>query len=156
MAATAIQTCDSASSSAGEPEIVLIPKEDVDRVAGLAGPLLEKGIGALRGTATATGLLRQCAEDHMQLWLEVQPLSSTVDVAIITELVRCEEILLARVVLACGSGLFRAPARRYLATLESWARFQGCDRIIIQGRAGWARYLPDPYEEIARVWERRL
>jgi len=156
MESTSQQTCDLASSSAADTEIVPIPKEDVDRVAGIAAPILEMGIAALRGTATVMGLLHDCIQDRKQLWLEFDPRSTTVAVAIVTELVRFETAFMARIVLVCGVGLFRAPVERYLGTIEEWARFQGCDRIVIEGRDGWKRYLPETYTAIARVWERKL
>lgn len=39
--------------------------------------------------------------------------------------------------------------------VEDYARAEGCTRVMLEGRLGWARIMPD-YEQVAVVLEKRL
>lgn len=39
--------------------------------------------------------------------------------------------------------------------IEDYARDEGCDRVMLEGRPGWQRMLPD-YAQVAVVLEKRL
>ncbi len=146
----------SASCSADDAPVALIPTADVPRVAALALPFLVKLEPANRGCADAAGLLERCEMGSMQLWIVCDPESRDAIGIMLTELVRYPKVFACRFVGACGEGLFRVSPRKLLARLEEWARFQGCDKFICRGRAPWRRYLGAEYTETARVWERSL
>ena len=44
----------------------------------------------------------------------------------------------------------------HIATIEAWAKEQGCDRVTPITRKGWAKRMPAEYRLTHYVWEKRL
>jgi hypothetical protein len=59
--------------------------------------------------------------------------------ALTTSLVPMRSGLACRMV-ACGGGALDA-WRHHHATIENYAREEGCDRVVVDGRLGWSRIL---------------
>lgn len=75
-----------------------------------------------------------------QLWLVGEPETSPRG-ALITRLVQYPRAFILQVVWACGIGLSKSVAEQVLGVLERFAQTCGADRIEVQGRFGWERYL---------------
>lgn len=62
-----------------------------------------------------------------------------------------------RLLIWLAGGDFDELVRRLRPAAETWARRQGCRRVLIIGRAGWERALaPEGYAPLARIIAKEL
>ena len=99
-------------------------------------PYLE---AALDGTFSLGDVLTAIKDGRARFW----PLERS---AVVTEILRYPKRRVLRIWLAGGE---LDELRRFLPAADNYARYEGCDRIEIDGRRGWARELKD--YELQRV-----
>ena len=112
--------------------------DDVPTVWPLIEHLVVRALEYADGRYAASDVLMRLLARDMQLWLAVDWLGSIHGVCV-TEIVNYPRSRRCQLFLAAG----RDPRRwmNALATIESWAKAQGCDAIDCSGRAGWERLL---------------
>lgn len=100
---------------------------------------------------TFAELEKSCLEGNGLIWLAWN--GKTLEGAAVTELIRTDRSLYC-LIQACGGG----NAKNWLhllASIEQFARDEGCDFVRIVGRRGWKRLLNN-YKEKLVVLERPL
>ena len=132
---------ESSSPSSSSVELVQIPIEGIDRIWGIAAPLLEKATKRTR--KIDLGSLRGSLElGEMQLWLGFDTEDESIPAAVVTQLSEYTSGLKAAQIILLG-GLHLNRWRSVIATIEGWAFTEGCETVEIVGRRGWGRVYPD-------------
>lgn len=86
------------------------------------------------------------------LWLAVDG-EETIIAAMLTQLFNMVSGKMLKMQ-ECGGE--RMPEWKHLRRrIEDYARAEGCTRVLVEGRPGWQRIMPD-YERVAVVLEKRL
>jgi len=76
----------------------------------------------------------------MQLWVSYESAANEIIASAVTERVTYTSgIQSARILLLGGFGMTRFLGG--IATIEKWARLEGCDLVEVVGRRGWERVL---------------
>ena len=127
--------------------VIAVPAPLVARVWPKAAKLLAPAISWGPCPANLDQVYEDLQARVAQLWL--------VDGgAIVTETYETDEGEICRVAYAGGS---LEAGLKGLPTIEDWARRNGCTKMIVEGRKGWARALrPYGYAEARRVVEKDL
>lgn len=117
-----------------------------------AWDLLEPA-AARNGLYTQESLWAALKQGLMQLWLG--EVNDEIAMALVTEIADYPARRQCTIVMAGGSHLDQFMP--FLATLEAWARYSGCQRIRIEGRSGWQRKLaPSGYQSAGVILVRNL
>jgi hypothetical protein len=97
-------------------------------------------------------IIEQLESGHKQLWVAVEMHHDKVVVlcAVLTSLAKMRSGLYCQVVCAGGSDVKRWIG--CMRVIEKWAREEGCCKITVQGRPGWAKLLPS-YRRVQVVLE---
>jgi len=102
-------------------------------------------LGWLDAAYAATGLdmpddlEERLRQGHMQLWVAYSPGEGQILCAVLTQLAKMRGNLHAQVVAAGGSDVQRWVS--CIPTIEEWAKREGCSKVTVQGRPGWAKLL---------------
>ena len=120
------------------PELVCVDPVRVREVWPLVAPLIA---AAMRrsGLGQVADVMRSLASGAALLWLAWD--GERILAAAVTELALSDDKKLCTI-LACGGTGF-ARFGQLIGGLERYARAEGCARMRISGRKGWARLLPD-------------
>lgn len=100
-----------------------------------AWELLEPA-AALSGLYTRESVLAALVAGDFQLWVAE---TDVMVMAAITEIAQYPALKQCAVVMAGGTQLDRCLP--FLDTIEAWARENGCERMVVDGRRGWTRKL---------------
>jgi len=136
-----------------QPQLVCIPADSVELIwPGKVHDLIDSAFAA-SNLAMPTDILDQLRSGSRQLWLGV-----TEDAAIVaaatTQIFEMREGRACKL-LECGAttGLHNLAALR--AGIEQYAKHNGCDRMLLEGRRGWERAAPD-YVVTGIILEKRI
>lgn len=128
------------SSSAADLRIVAVPPQSLERLWGVLEPLFAD---VLRRNVTWTldAMLQAIVGGQWHLWMVWRDGEGPVAITA-SELGRNDDgSLTCNIPFCAGQG-----AKDFvplLATIERWARSEGCRRMKAVARKGWARHLPD-------------
>lgn len=120
-------------------KIFCIPHADVDYIWQRVLPWLDAAYAEMDIPLPPT-LHDDLLLGDKQLWVACDDGDAKVLCAVLTRLAKMRSGLYCEVV-ACGG----AEATRWIhgiATIEEWAKTEGCSRVTVQGRPGWAKLLP--------------
>ena len=100
-------------------------------------------------------IFRQAQENAVQLWVIYQYPPEELDIlaVVVTQIVRYDEASVCEILLAGGREMKKWTP--LLTELEAWAKREGCSRIHVNGRPGWARVFPE-YREVYRVFAKEI
>jgi hypothetical protein len=98
-------------------------------------------------------IVLQLCHGKRLLWIITDQDGTQVFAAAMTALHRMRSGLMCKI-LECG-GEHAALWVHHRDKIEAYAKAEGCDRVVIEGREGWARLLPD-YKMIGVVLEKRI
>jgi hypothetical protein len=150
------QTESSISPSAGEIQVILIPptvrSEEIDRE---ITKHLEPSIAYSRGRMDMDQVFELRDKEQVQIFLtfeDGQIIGVTVtEVMEWTTGLRCLKVLIAG-----GRGALEHGLDLTLEKMEEFAKIADCELIIVEGRKGWGRALPDGYEYTHSVFEKGI
>lgn len=129
-----------------------IPPHEVRRMwLGPVHDMIDAGFAAF-DVPMPTDILEQLRYGTRLLWVAVDD-SATIVAAALTQLFPMRSGLVCKV-LECGGDHMR----EWIGLrdqIEQYARDEGCARVLIEGRPGWARMLPD-YAMIGVTLEKRV
>lgn len=99
------------------------------------------------GFFTLDDVARAIAENRAQFW-------PGENAAIVTEIDSLAQTRIVRVWLAGGD---MEEVLAMAKGIESWARLQGCKKVLVEGRQGWAKVLKDQgYEPFSVILTKAL
>ncbi len=129
----------SAFSAAETPcQLQQIPARVVGEVVPLVLPLLEAIVARSDGRYSVPGMLEQFARENWQLWIVWD---GSVRAIVATELYfDVSKMKCCTIRFATGRGA--AGWSPLISQIEDWARDEGCVKIDMTARKGWARHLP--------------
>lgn len=127
-----------APSHGAAPELVCVDPVRVREVWPLVAPLIATAMRR-SGLGQVADVMRSLASGAALLWLAWD--GERILAAAVTELALSDDKKLCTI-LACGGTGF-ARFGHLIGGLERYARAEGCVRMRICGRKGWARLLPD-------------
>ncbi len=136
------QTAPSAlpfTAADAEPcQLQQIPTSVVGEVVPIVLPLLEAIVARSDGRYSVPGMLEQFARGNWQLWIVWD---GSVRAIVATELYHdVSKMKCCTIRFATGRGA--AGWSPLISQIEDWARDQGCVKIDMTARKGWARHLP--------------
>lgn len=133
-------------------ELVCVPPEDVRKLwPGLVHDMVDAGFAAF-DCPMPVDILEQFKYGTRLLWLAVDP-AERIIAAMTTQLYDMRSGKVCKV-LECGGEKMRTWLH-LRAGIEEYAKREGCGRVIVEGRGGWARLLPD-YRMIGVTLEKRI
>ena len=134
---------------------VLIPRERVGDVWHVLEAFVAKATAITKKTDIQT-VSQAAASGDVQLWavMDTREENAKPIAAVVTELAKYPNGFKSCQVMLAGGGEMRR-WKHLIATLEEFARDEGCDTIEIVGRPGWGRLYPD-YREIERWFEKEI
>jgi len=123
-------------------QLVMIPKEHVGRVLPMILSKLEDVAERSRGRMSVPAMMDQFATGQWQLWIIWDDVAQGPKAVFGTEIYReLSDLWICGVRFLTGEDSGRW---LYLVDqLEAWARANGCSRLDIVARKGWAKKLPD-------------
>jgi hypothetical protein len=131
--------------------LVCIPPTDVWKIwPGVSG-LIDAGYAA-SDVPMPNDILDQLRSGTMLLWLAVDE-EGQITAAMLTQLFEMRTGKMCKM-MECGGDRLRE-WKHLRAEIEQYAKREGCDRVLVEGRPGWARVLTD-YTTIAVVLEKRI
>lgn len=130
-----------------------MPDRQLDQLAGvgaedipLAWPMVQEFIETAcqttRGRWTPESIFDGLTDRRLQLWVAIQDTSSgkcRITACAVTEINNYPGKKVCTVMFGCGDG--RENWQHHMATIEAWAREQGCNAIEAVARKGWAKLL---------------
>ena len=130
--------------------LVLVPRSGFNDVARRAIPLIETALEA-DGPYKIEDVLSELHSGEAQLWLvmEVDDVKAIV-VTVLNEHPNSKTCLLW---LCAGSK--RESWVHLIKNIETWAKLQNCDAMVMRGRPGWERVLKD-YEKTKIILQKKL
>lgn len=154
MQALQLEQKSSPSSSSADTVLLSIPPDEVGRIWGVAGPLLEKAI-AYTSKVTTEEFREMCELGSCQLWMVYYVDEDEIPAAIVTDIqVGRNGTRIARMI-GCGGTDMARWKEMALTQLEEWARSESCTSMEIVGRKGWGRACPE-YQLIEHVYSKEL
>lgn len=134
-------------------QFICMPPEEVYKIwPGLVHDLVDSGFAA-SDVPMPADILEQLKCGHMLLWLVIEA-DATIVAAMLTQLFEMRSGKACKVRECGGSGL-RQWKELVQTEIERYAKAEGCDRVLLEGRPGWAGHLRD-YATIAIVLEKRI
>lgn len=135
-----------------ELQLVCVPPEEVRKIwPGPVHDMIDAGFAAFDVPMPAD-ILEQMKYGTRLLWVAVDD-DTTIIAAALTQLFPMRSGLVCKV-LECGGDHMREWIGLRVE-IEQYARDEGCARVLIEGRPGWARMLPD-YAMIGVTLEKRI
>lgn len=127
------------SSSAAEYVLQQIPKQHVRDVYPLVRDLMRKVCARSDGRYAEAPIARKLLAGDWQLWLVW---NGSVKAIVVTELYLDVSGLKCCMIRVC-TGRGAKDWTHLIADIEDWARREGCAKLDMIARKGWARELPD-------------
>lgn len=134
-----------------ERKLSIVPPYAIPAIWKVVAPLIDRGYGEA-DEIMPDDILQRLFDGHMALWIIADEANKIV-AAMNTELVRMRSGLACRMI-ACGGEDVRSWAHTHEAILQ-YARGQGCAKVILGGRRGWAKILPGFHQTLVTL-ERNL
>lgn len=134
-------------------ELVVIPQDDVAKIwFGLVRDMIDVGFAA-NNVPMPEDILEQLSTGHRQLWVAVTA-DASIQAAMLTSVYTMRDGSKMLKMMECGgSGLHSwVPLR---SKVEEYAKAQGCDRVLVEGRVGWRGVLKD-YKIVSVALEKRI
>ncbi len=164
MTAAQQQTESSSQSSSAETQIVLLPPDALSNSPNprwileqisrhLAEPLKMNG-----AKQTIDNVIDRMASGHSHVWLGFDIGAGETFGCVVTEFAQFANGIRGLKIVLCGGDKGFAighSMRLVLDHIEKFAREQNCTLVMIEGRRGWGRVLPD-YTEIWTTFEKEL
>jgi hypothetical protein len=157
MTQAAFQTESSISSSTDEIEIVIVPPgcrgEHIDKK---IREHLEPSVARSRGRITMDNVFDMHDAARVQIFIGIE--NSKIICTTVTEVIewssgrRCMKMLLG----GCQNGVMWESVPTMMEFVEKTAREIGCKSLLVDGRKGWKRVLPDGYEFSHATFEKEL
>lgn len=97
-------------------------------------------------------ILRDLTKGTRLLWLAVDE-NETIIAAMLTQLFQMASGKMCKMQ-ECGGERMKE-WKHLRRRIEDYARAEGCYKVLVEGREGWKRIMPD-YEQVAVVLEKRL
>lgn len=136
-----------------EPQLVCIPPDDVERIwPGMVHDLIDAAFAA-SNVPMPPDILDQMRAGSRQLWLGVTE-DATIVAAALTQIFDMREGRACKL-MECGATAGLRNLAHLRAGIEQYAKHNGCDTMLIEGRPGWARAAPD-YRVTAVILEKRI
>lgn len=126
-----------ASESGAHIRLVGMPAADVDAVWPLVEPLIAAATARSRGKEDAESIRAGLRTRELQLWIAAW--RDAIMALAVTEIVRHPRKTCCRIRICTGRG--RQAWQHHLATIERWARANGCQAMELVARPGWSRVL---------------
>ena len=128
------------SSPAVEPQLIAVPPDKLGDVFPHIQAALEGVAERSQGRFSVAGIIDRIARKEWILWVVFS--DGAVLSVLTAELYRdVSGIKCCRIPFCTGNGA--ASWVHLLATIEDWARAEGCERFDMIARKGWAKHLPD-------------
>ncbi len=148
---------ESSSSSSSVDELLLVPP-GLDRTYLLdeIGKQLESALALNNGKMSYDDVLEMYRKRMCQLWMMVR--DKVIVGAVVSEIVNYVSGKKVLRLLVCGSDTNTTLAGRLeigMGVMEGFARDEGCSSVLIEGRRGWGRVLPE-YHEVSTMFEKEL
>jgi len=139
-------------TDADEMLVMCVPPEEVYKIwKGAVHDMVDSGFAAF-DVPMPDDILQQLKYGTRLLWIAVDA-SSHIHAALLTQLFEMRSGKVCKV-LECGGHKMKTWV--HLRTkIEDYAKAEGCGRVIVEGRAGWARMLPD-YRMIGVTLEKAI
>jgi hypothetical protein len=135
----------------GDVELVCIPPQDVWKIwQGHVEAMVDSGFAAF-DVPMPEDIVEQLRSGTRLLWVAVQ--GDRIIAAMLTQLFPMRSGLVCKA-LECG-GEKMSTWLKLRKGIEEYAKREGCGRVIVEGRPGWARLLPD-YRMIGVTLEKRI
>lgn len=129
-----------------------IPPHEVRKIwPGAVHDMIDAGFAAF-DVPLPTDILEQLKYGTRLLWIAVED-DATIIAAALTQLFPMRSGMVCKV-LECGGDHMREWIGLRVQ-IEQYAKDEGCARVLIEGRPGWARMLPD-YATIGVTLEKRI
>ena len=133
-----------------EIQLVCIPPKDVRKIWGGVVDMIDAGFAAFDVPMPAD-IIEQIEADMRQLWVAVA--DNKIKAAMLTQIFEMRSGKVVKALECGGEDLYSwLPLR---TGIEEFAKREHCVRVIVEGRPGWSRLLPD-YKMIAVTLEKRI
>ncbi len=136
------QTAHSGTSSSAakpSPQLIAIPPDKLAVVLPMIADLLAGVIDRSNGRYSAEGVLDHLTSQRWTLWVVFDGEPRAI---VATELYLDVSGIKCCMIRFC-TGRDAAEWTHLLARIEAWARAEGCSKLDMIARKGWARHLPD-------------
>lgn len=133
-----------------EHRLICVAPEMVADVWPIVAKMIDDGYAAT-GEPTPADLMVWLKAGKGQLWVSV--FEGVIVAAMTTSIVIRRHGLALRMICCGGSGM--ALWKQCHRQIEEFAKAEGCDRVLSEGRPGWSRVL-DGYKVTAVTLEKRL
>jgi hypothetical protein len=131
--------------------LICIPPKNVRDVWHVVRPMINRAYAAVDEDRPPE-MLEALTAGKLLLW--VYAVGGDIVAALVTALVPKPSGLACKL-MVCGGGAMEDWLVRGHRQIEAYARAEGCDRLTMEGRRGWARLLPG-YDVKRVVLEKRL
>lgn len=118
---------------------VWVPRKRVEQAWPLVEKFVEDAVRHAGGRFTAEDIRKFCLNGQMQLWLVLDDGQATA--VVLTEIVNYPQKKSCRIVGLAGHNMHKWLNLRI--HIDEWAKRNGCQKMEIIGREGWARLFPD-------------
>lgn len=137
------------------PDKVINGESPLETMWPMIEPLLQKAVDYSDGKTT----LKETASDLMakrkQLWIVIDEDKKIISAAV-SMLQKFESgLVLATIVLLGGEGGDLNDILDLRSEFETWAKTEGCNRVDMFSRKGWAKKLPD-YKLVAYIMSKEI
>lgn len=132
-------------------ELIAVDPARVEKIWHAARPLIENAYKD-SDQNIPFNILHDLTKGRRLLWLAVDE-KETIIAAMLTQLFEMASGKMCKMQ-ECG-GERMQEWKHLRARVEDYARAEGCTRVLVEGRPGWERIMPD-YERVAVVLEKRL
>jgi len=137
------------------PDAVINGESPLQTMWPLVAPLVQKAVDYSDGKTT----LEETGDDLMakrkQLWVVVNEERAIVAAAVTSLQKFRSGLFLATIILLGGEGGNLKEILELRSEFEAWAKTEGCNRVDIMTRKGWAPKLPD-YKLVAYVMSKEI
>lgn len=133
-----------------EIELLCIPPDSVRKIWSGVFHMIDAGFAAF-DVPMPTDILEQLEGKTRQLWVAVA--DGKIKAAMLTQIFEMRSGKICKALECGGEDLYSwLPLR---TGIEEFAKREGCVRVIVEGRPGWSRLLPD-YKMIGVTLEKRI
>lgn len=136
-----------------EVQVCLVPRDRVEALWSQAETFLRRSYEK-NDQLVPADLLEQLMEGYRALWILIQVDSVPLVIgAGVTAMFQMKNGRALKIEHLGGDHMEAWSDKR--SVIEAYAKSEGCDRVLCEGRPGWTRVLTD-YETVAVVLEKRL
>lgn len=132
-------------------KLICVPPSDVAALWAGVAEMIDAGFMA-NDVPVPSDLKEQLAAGTRLLWLALDDKHDIV-AAMMTQLFQMRSGLACKMMECGGERLHEWKHLR--AGIEEYAKREGCDRVLLEGRPGWSRVLDD-YKVLSVVMEKRI